>query len=386
MIHSGAAWLCTLLDITIPLSFSHTAPRIIFAACTSLLISVILGPPFLHLLTRLNINQPIRDDEGFLLADLHKNKQHTPTLGGALLVCSILFSTIFWADWSSFFIPILVSSMLFFGTLGAIDDWMKLRYANSKGLKGKIRFILQTLFAFGIIFLLTKPELLFSKPHLLQHNRTLEWNAWMSATFLPFLQNPLFIASGVAWVFIWFIQWLTIVGTANAVNLTDGLDGLATGCICLVALPLTLFAFLSNHQEFSSQYSLVYIESSGEIAVMLSALIGAAIGFLWFNAYPALVFMGDTGSLAIGGLVGTAAVLMKQEWFLAMVGAIFVVETLSVILQVLSFKHRRKRIFRCAPLHHHFEYVGIPEPKVVVRFWIIGILLATLGIISIVTR
>jgi phospho-N-acetylmuramoyl-pentapeptide-transferase len=273
-----------------------------------------------------------------------------------------------------------------FGLIGAFDDWAKLRNKSSKGLPGKLRLILQTIFALGVIALLSHPvwlqKLGLSLPSLQESGLPLDWKKWQSGIYFPFFSEPIFTACGIGWLLVFFLQWMTIVGSANAVNLTDGLDGLAGGLSVLSALAILIVAFLSNHQELATHHNLVLIESSGEVAICLGALVGATLGFLWFNSYPAQIFMGDTGSLAIGGMIGTAAVLLKREWFLGLVGALFVAETLSVVLQVLFFKHSGKRIFRCAPLHHHFEYGGIPETKVVVRFWIVGLLLAAFGIIS----
>jgi len=335
----------------------------------------------------LKIGQPIRNYDGFLLAELHKKKENTPTMGGALIIFSIFISMLLFSDWSTLFTPLLFGTMVLFGTLGAIDDWTKFKKKHFGGIPGKVRFLIQTVWALCLIIILFFPSLFelvdIHRPALLQEGRSIEWREWLGTVFWPFIKNPICIASGITWVFIWFIQWFTVVGTANAVNLTDGLDGLAAGCAILVAAPLILISLISSQQTLSYQYAHTYVESSGEIAICLAALVGASIGFLWFNSYPAQVFMGDTGSLAIGGLLGTSAVLLRREWLLALIAGVFVIETVSVMIQVVYFKKTRKRIFLCSPLHHHFEYKGIAEPKVVVRFWIAGLLFSILGILSI---
>jgi len=373
-----------MIDILWPCSFST---KIVLAATSSFLFSLLLGPVFIRKLLELKIGQPIRTYEGFLLAELHKKKENTPTMGGGLIIFSILISMLLWANWSNLFTPLLCSTMIVFGTLGAIDDWTKFSKKSFKGIPGRLRLLVQTLWALFVIVLLFFPSLFeivgIQQPTILQGGRSIDWREFFATTFLPFMKSPICIAAGITWAFVFFIQWFTIVGTANAVNLTDGLDGLASGCLILVAIPLILVSCITNHQELSYQYAFPYIESSGQIALCLAALVGASIGFLWFNSYPAQVFMGDTGSLAIGGLLGMSAVLLKQEWLLALIAGVFVVETLSVIIQVLYFKKRRKRIFLCSPLHHHFEYKGLAEPKVVIRFWIAGLLFSILGILSI---
>jgi len=390
MILSGATWLCSLFSLPIPSLFYHTSTRILLSAGTTFLICLILGPTFIRKLTELKIGQPIRDYDGFLLTKLHKKKKNTPTMGGGLIVFSILISMLLWSDWSSPFVFILCSTMIVFGALGAIDDWAKLKTKSSKGIPGKVRFLIQTLWALIVITLLFYPSLFeatgFHLPFLLQKGRSVPWHQWMAETFFPFVSNPVCIAAGVSWAFVWFIQWFTIVGTANAANLTDGLDGLAAGICVLIAFPLILVAFVSNHQELSYQYAYTYIESSGEIAVILSSLIGACVGFLWFNSHPAEVFMGDTGALSIGGLLGTSAVLLKQEWLLALIAGVFVIETVSVMIQVFYFKRTGKRVFLCSPIHHHFEFKGLAETKVVIRFWIAGLVLSALGILSILVK
>lgn len=386
MISSGACWICQSLSLPIPDALLKTSTRFLFAAGTALLFVLLVGPWFIKKLSDMKVGQPIRDDEGFLLGTLHKSKKNTPTMGGALIVASVLISSLLWADWSSVFVPLSIGALLFFGCIGAFDDMAKLKSKSPKGLPGKLRLVLQTLFALFVIILLAYPSAIkwigFSIPQVLSNGSSVDWHAWQSGIYFPFVSKPVFIAAGATMGIVFGLQWLTIVGTANAVNLTDGLDGLAAGCAFLASLAMSVAALFSNHQELASSHSLLNIQSSGELAILLAALGGACLGFLWFNAYPAQVFMGDTGSLAIGGMLGTVAVLLKREWLLALIGAIFVIETVSVIVQVASFKKSGKRIFLCTPLHHHFEYAGLHEAKVVTRFWAVGFILAVVGILS----
>ena len=390
MVSSLAYWLCSLLSISVTENLLHVPARCLLAAGSAFICVFCVGPWFIAKLKKFKVGQPIRDDEGFLLGELHKKKKNTPTMGGALIVAAVVIATALFADWSSFFVPLLVAALVFFGAIGAVDDWEKLQSKSPKGLPGKVRLLFQTLWALFVMALLFFPEFIgwfgYSVPNLIQDGHSVDWNGWQASLPLPFLSHPLFVASGALWLILWALQWLTIVGTANAVNLTDGLDGLAAGCTIPVALALSIAALFSGNDGLAASHGLVFVPTTGEIAVCLCALAGACLGFLWFNSFPAQVFMGDTGSLAIGGMLGTAAVLLKREWFLALVGALFVVETLSVMAQVVSFKHSGRRILRCAPLHHHFEYAGLHEAKVVARFWIIGLLLAIVGFLSLQVR
>jgi phospho-N-acetylmuramoyl-pentapeptide-transferase len=370
-------------------NFSSVQYRLLFAAVTSFLLVLLCGKPYIKKLVQYRIGQKIREFAGqsFHLAELHKQKKETPTMGGGLVIAATALSMVLWADWSSFFTPLLLLSLLVFGTVGAVDDWAKLKSKSFKGLSGKIRLLVQSLFAGFVIVLLLFPQILsfigFSQPTLMDKGMPLPWETFQASMYIPYICAPLCVVTGIAWFAIVFVEWLTIVGAANAVNLTDGLDGLAAGCTVCTAGALCVLAFLSGEKDLSSHFSLVYVQSSGEIAVCLAALIGACFGFLWYNTYPGQIFMGDTGSLAIGGMLGTAAVLLRREWFLALVGAVFVAETFSVIIQVFVYKRTKKRVFRCAPLHHHFEYAGVHEAKVVMRFWIVAFIFASLGLLAI---
>jgi phospho-N-acetylmuramoyl-pentapeptide-transferase len=284
--------------------------------------------------------------------------------------------------------------MIVLGVLGGYDDFLKLRHkSSSKGVKRKKKFIAQVLFSSLVALYLLCPPIqqaitsgkwfrpAVAKEQVATGQRTLTLTEYISRLYIPFFKDPL---QHIPNVLMFFLVVFVITGSSNAVNLTDGLDGLAAGCLVMVSLVLGLFAFLSNHIDLARYLNILYIDGSGEIAVYLFAMAGACLGFLWYNGYPAQVFMGDTGSLALGGLLGVSSILLRREIVLAIAGAIFVVEALSVILQILSYKHRnKKRIFLCAPLHHHFEYKGWPETKVVIRFWIVSLLFAIISVASI---
>ncbi|MGR3951977.1 MAG: phospho-N-acetylmuramoyl-pentapeptide-transferase [Chlamydia sp.] len=357
-----------------------TSTRMLLAFSTSLFLFLFFGKRAIELLRAKKIGQPIRDDEGFLLAELHKNKKNTPTMGGLFISIGTLISAFLWTDITEPFILILIIATTLFSGVGAVDDWAKLRNQSSLGISGRSRMVIQTLFSVVLMLYLSTENVVH--PSVLWRGLAISWGEWQSAVLIPFCTGPLFITSFLGLLISYSIQWLTITGTANAVNLTDGLDGLAAGLALFVTLFLAGFSFLSNSPRLAELHGLFSMHSSGEISVYLCGMAGALIGFLWYNAYPAELFMGDTGSLGIGGTIGTASVLLRCEWYLALVGFIFVAEALSVILQILSFKMTGKRIFRCAPLHHHFEYSGLHESKVVVRFWITGLLLVVIGLLS----
>lgn len=376
----------------------YTSTRMILAAMTSLLLAIFLGPWFIRKLTEFKMSQPIRSEDCPHLGELHKKKQHTPTMGGVLILFATLSSLFLWMDWHSSFTLLLLLTTLILGLLGGYDDYLKLKYRNSKGLSGKKKLLVQ-----GILGAFIASYLIFSSV-----NQTLASGDWFSPpivkevnpnsnvvtqlsaqefagrVYVPFIKEPLAKFSGV-WLFIPFILIVfVIVGSSNAVNLTDGLDGLASGALILVASTLAVFAFISNNIDLAGYLNMLYVEGASEIAVYLSALSGACLGFLWYNGHPAEVFMGDIGSLTLGGIIGVAAVLLGKVALLALIGGIFVAEAVSVIMQVISFRYfNRRRVFLCAPLHHHFEYKGWNEMKVVIRFWIIGLLLALIGLASI---
>lgn len=373
------------------------------AAVTSLALSIFLGPWFIRKLQTLKMGQPIRSEaeDCALLGKLHHKKKDTPTMGGILILFSMIVSMLLWMDLSNVFTLLLFLTTIVLGTLGAIDDYLKMREKTTKGLTARKKLLIQIGLSSLIALYLLSPTIhqglqmgrWFAPPSVKESVQPpgggqsvlqpIPLSEYAARIYVPFLKDPVLSLTGAFVVLAGLFIIFVITGSSNAVNLTDGLDGLAAGCLIMVAACLALFAFVSNHAELARYLNIAYIEGSGEIAIYLSAFAGACLGFLWYNGYPAQVFMGDTGSLALGGILGVSAVLLKREFLLGLVGGIFVCEALSVILQVASFRWRnKKRIFRCAPLHHHFEYLGWPETKVVMRFWIIGLLLAIIGLAS----
>lgn len=384
------------LGFKIPAAFNYASTRMMLAALTGLLVTIFLGPRCIKKLYEMKTGQSIRVEDCPMLAQLHEKKKNTPTMGGILILGSMLLALFLWMDLKSSFTLILGVITLFLGCVGGADDYLKLKFKNSKGLKSRTKMILQLVIASIVALYLLLPSFSssvqqgswFHPPEAKEQieevksskGTPLSLNEYMVQYYVPFVKRPLFICSvGIAF----FISIFVMTGSSNAVNLSDGLDGLAAGCVVMTAGVLSLVAFLSNNLEIARHLNILYIEGAGEIAVYLAAMMGACLGFLWYNGFPAQVFMGDTGSLALGGILGVAAILLRREFLLALAGGIFVAEALSVILQVGSYKLRdKKRIFLCAPLHHHFEYLGWPETKVVVRFWIIGLILAVISIIS----
>lgn len=400
-----------ILGLKVPVAFGYYSTRMMLAAMTALMLSVFLGPRFIKKLYEMKIGQSIRTDECPLLGQLHHKKKDTPTMGGALILCAMLMSMFFWMDLKHVFTLILFLTTVSLGLLGACDDYLKLKYKNTKGLSGRKKLLFQGLVGGLLSFYLLSPmaaraihvgdwfappivkEQITAKPQqenldingeppgIVQNQISLK--EYASRIYVPFFKDYVVsIPAGLSLLAALFVM-IVVAGTSNSVNLTDGLDGLAAGCLIMVASCLAFIAFISNHVDLAGYLNILYIEGSGEIAIYLSAFVGACIGFLWFNGYPAQVFMGDTGSLALGGVIGVSAVLLKREALLAVIGGIFVAEAVSVILQVGSFRLRNKRrIFLCTPLHHHFEYKGWPETKIVIRFWIVGLLLAIIGLAS----
>lgn len=395
--------------VKMPMVFSYTSTRMMLAALTALVISIFLGPRFIKKLYELKIGQPIRTEDCPLLGQLHEKKKDTPTMGGILILFSMVIALFLWMDLTHVYTLMMLITTLSLGFLGGRDDYLKLKYKNTKGLAGRKKLLYQfALGAFIAAYFLYPPlaeslhfgewfappivkEQVALKVHAdpsINHQtalvqKSLSLPEYASRIYIPFVKEPLFILSGfltlLAAVFIIFV----ITGSSNAVNLTDGLDGLAAGCLILVAVCLAFIAFISNNIDLASYLNILYLEGAGEIAIYLSAFAGACLGFLWYNGHPAQVFMGDTGSLTLGGILGVCAVILRREALLGVVGGIFVAEALSVIIQVASFRLRnKKRVFLCAPLHHHFEYKGWPETKVVIRFWIVGLLLALIGLAS----
>lgn len=362
-------WLQSL-GYKVPAVFEYYSFRMSMAAIFSLVLTIFYGKVFIKKLYELKIGQPIRKEECPLLGQLHEKKEDTPTMGGILILFSMLLSLIFWMDLTHPFTLILLLTTIVLGFVGGYDDYLKLKKRNSKGLSAKKKFLIQTLFSAGLSWYLLGPY-------------TAKYGSYMTWIYVPFIKGPLIHFHGLLLILL-VLFWICVVNAwSNAANLTDGLDGLAAGNLIMVASSLAVIAFVTNHYSISSYLNILYIEGSGEVAIYLCALVGGCLGFLWYNSHPAQVFMGDTGSLPLGAVIGVSSILLRREILLALIGGVFVAEALSVILQVGSFKFRnKKRIFLCAPLHHHFEYLGWPETKVVLRFWIVGFLLSVLGVLS----
>jgi phospho-N-acetylmuramoyl-pentapeptide-transferase len=349
--------------------FSYITFRAICAGITAFLISVLFGNFVIRKLISLKLGQPIRTAaEVHKLHELHGSKKGTPTMGGILLIGSIVISTLLWAKPENPFVWLVLFSAVFLGGIGFYDDWLKVTKKSSDGISSRLKFTLQCLLA-GIftLFFLTNPKL----------------SATAQQLFIPFLKEPLLLGMGVL-TFIFYL--LVIVGTSNAVNLTDGLDGLATGCTATVAATYAVLVYVAGNIKTATYLQVPFVPYAGELAVLCVALLGACLGFLWWNAHPARVFMGDTGSLAIGGMLGAVAICCKQELLLVIVGGVFVMEAMSVILQVASFKTTGRRIFKMSPIHHHFELSGWKENTVIVRFWILSVLFALLGLATLKLR
>jgi phospho-N-acetylmuramoyl-pentapeptide-transferase len=372
--------------VKLPAVWTYTSTRMILGALTGFLFSIVLGPTFIKWLYEMKIGQSIRKEECPHLGMLHAKKENTPTMGGMLIIVSMLLALLLWMDPKSSFTLLLLFVTLTVAFIGGTDDYLKIKKKNAKGLSAKRKFRAQLAIAGLFSLYLYVPGVAeffhwgswFTPPYAKDHEGVLSLTDYMKDLFVPFFKNPVLVMPAIVGV---VLSMVVITGSSNAVNLTDGLDGLAGGSLIMVATALSGIAFLSNNTDIASYLNILYIDGSGEIAVYLAALAGACLGFLWYNGHPAQVFMGDIGSLTLGAVIGASAVLLRRELLLAIIGGIFVAEALSVILQVGSYKLRdKKRIFLCAPLHHHFEYKGWHETKVVVRFWIVGLLLAMVGI------
>jgi phospho-N-acetylmuramoyl-pentapeptide-transferase len=341
--------------------FRYITFRTIFAVLTALMISLIIGPWFIRKLRELQVGQYIREDG----PQTHHSKAGTPTMGGLMIISAMLAATLLWADLTNSYIWLLCLVTLGFAGIGFMDDYLKVIKKQNRGLTGRAKLLSQSLVALVVALWL------YFNPH---------FNTTITIPFFKQLQPDL------GWFFLPLAVFI-IVGAANAVNLTDGLDGLAIGPVTIAASFYLIFGYLAGNAKIAAYLQIPYVRGVGELSVFLGALVGAGIGFLWFNAYPAQVFMGDVGALALGGILGTVALVTKQEILLALVGGLFVVEAVSVILQVCFFKlSNGRRIFRMAPIHHHFELKGWPEPKVIVRFWIISIILGLLSLSALKLR
>ena len=354
-------WLAQ--DIRFFSVFNYITLRTVLAAMTALGISFLVGPTMIRKLTAYKIGQSVRQDG----PQTHLIKAGTPTMGGALILISIAITTLLWGDLRNHYVWVVLLTTLGFGVIGWVDDYRKVVHRNPKGLSAKAKLGWQSIIALAIGF-------------YLWHSASLPAHTELIVPFLKFFVFPL-----TAFMFI-ALTYFVIVGTSNAVNLTDGLDGLAIMPTVMVSGALAIFAYVAGNAVFSKYLGIPYIPGAGELAVFCGAISGAGLAFLWFNAYPAEVFMGDVGALALGAALGTVAVIVRQELVLFIMGGVFVIEAVSVMIQVASFKLTGKRVFRMAPLHHHYELKGWKETQVVVRFWIITILLVLLGLATLKLR
>ncbi|MBU0783521.1 MAG: phospho-N-acetylmuramoyl-pentapeptide-transferase [Gammaproteobacteria bacterium] len=379
-----AQWLAQ--DIRAFGVFNYLTLRAVLACATALLVGLVAGPMVIRKLTQYKIGQSVRDDG----PQTHLAKAGTPTMGGALVLIGIGISTLLWADLSNRFVWVVMLVTFGFGWIGWVDDYRKVVYRNPKGLSAKWKYFWQSVVGLICAFYLAFAVSAQSGQEVLDI-----FVAWVESGFSMHLPNnadlivPFFKSISYplgVWGFI-ALTYFVIVGTSNAVNLTDGLDGLAIMPTVMVASALAIFAYVAGNAVYSKYLLLPYIPGAGELAVFLAAIAGAGLAFLWFNAYPAQVFMGDVGALALGGALGTVAVIVRQEVVLFIMGGVFVAETLSVMIQVLYFKYSGgKRVFRMAPLHHHYELSGWKETQVVVRFWIITMILVLIGLSTLKLR
>ncbi len=344
--------------------FNYITLRAVLAAMTALIISFIAGPPLIRWLTAKKIGQAVRTDG----PQTHLVKSGTPTMGGALILIAVGITTLLWGDLTNRYVWVLLIVTLGFGMIGWYDDWRKVVYRDPKGLASRWKYFWQSVIGMTVAVYLAMTATVPAQLELI-------------VPFFKTISYPLGVIGFIV------LTYLVIVGTSNAINLTDGLDGLAIMPTVMIAAALAVFAYVAGNAVFARYLLLPYIPGAGELAVFLGAISGAGLGFLWFNAHPAEVFMGDVGALALGGALGTVAVIVRQEIVLAIMGGVFVAETLSVALQVLYFKYSGgKRIFRMAPLHHHYELGGWKETQVVVRFWIITIMLVLVGLSTLKIR
>ncbi len=335
--------------------FQYITFRAAYAALTALLLALVLGPWLIRKLKELKTGEVIRVD----VPERHLKKTGTPSMGGILIICAVVVSVLLWQDWDNFYTWVLLGATVGFGSIGFVDDYLKIFRKKEAGLRAGFKFSSQIVLATAVVLILFA-----------------NGNEHTTLLYIPFLKNPVV---DLSYLYIPFAV-LVLVGYSNAINLTDGLDGLATGLVIMVGITFAVLSYLAGRADYAAYLQIPFIEQSWEISVYSLALVGAAIGFLWFNAHPAEVMMGDTGSLSLGGVVGVIALIIKKEILLFIVGGVFVLEVLSVVIQVVSFKLTGKRVFKMAPLHHHFELMGWSESKVVIRFWILGGLFAILSL------
>lgn len=383
--------------------FQYITFRSAYSAITALILSFLIGPPLILYLRAKKANQPIRE-----LGPDHGDKKGTPTMGGILILGIIIITTLFWGRLDFGFIWLLLFATLAFGAIGFVDDYKKLILKSSDGMSGRMKLLLQFSFAGIIVFFISQiiyqehiSRLPYELKLFMENGGYLPLDVIMSyqsqnliPVYIPFIEQPIYDMSSFSFfielpflnipIFIPYIYLIfgmfVIVGTSNAVNLTDGLDGLAIGLLVFVGIAFAVLAYVSGNARATEYLNIAFISQAGELTVFCAAFVGAGLGFLWFNAHKAQVFMGDTGSLALGGIIGVLALMLKKELLLVIVGGVFVVEALSVMIQVGYYKWKKKRVFKMAPIHHHFELSGWNETKVVIRFWIIGAMLALIAL------
>ncbi|GEA10683.1 phospho-N-acetylmuramoyl-pentapeptide-transferase [Alteromonas sp. KUL49] len=342
--------------------FSYLTLRAILSTLTALLIAILIGPKMIRFLQTMQIGQTVRDDG----PESHLSKSGTPTMGGLLILAAIVVSVLLWADLTNRYVLVTLAVVVSYGIIGFVDDYRKVIRKDAKGLIARWKYFWQSVVAIGVAFYLYSSANLSAETSLL----------------VPFFKEVM----PQLGLFFVVVTYFAIVGTSNAVNLTDGLDGLAIVPTILVAGAFAIFAYVTGNANFASYLNIPHIPLTSELVIVCTAIVGAGLGFLWFNTYPAQVFMGDVGSLSLGATLGVLAVLVRQEIVLIIMGGVFVMETVSVILQVGSYKLRGQRIFRMAPIHHHYELKGWPEPRVIVRFWIISIILVLVGLATLKLR
>ncbi|NQT33364.1 MAG: phospho-N-acetylmuramoyl-pentapeptide-transferase [Candidatus Omnitrophica bacterium] len=344
--------------------FRYITFRASMAAVTSFLICIIVGPVIIKLLKKFNVGQYVRREHVESLYHRHKHKEGTPTMGGILIIVSVLIASLLWGRLDNQYVLLALFGMIWLGAIGFLDDFIKFKNKSATGAQAITKLTGQIVIALVVgLFVINSKDIGLG-------------------LYLPFVKNAV-INLGIFYI---FFVLLVIVGASNALNLTDGLDGLAIGCVVFITLTYSVISYITGHAVISKYLQVFYLSGSGELAVFCAALTGASLGFLWFNCHPASIFMGDTGSLALGGSIAIVSVLIKKEVLLLVVGGVLVAEVVSVVLQVLSFKLRKKRLFLMSPIHHHFELKGWDEPKITTRFWIIAAILALLSIATLKVR
>ena len=358
--------------------FRYLTFRTAYAGLTALLISMLVGPWMIRKLKEFQIGQHIRDDG----PNSHQKKAGTPTMGGLLIITCILFPTLLWSDLTNRFVWLVVASMLAYGLVGFWDDFRKITGRRNQGLGSHAKLIFQITVALGVglALLFLAAEGSFNTKIIFPFFKHLQPDLLLYQFLDSFWTLPL------AYFPFMVLVSLVLVGSSNAVNLTDGLDGLAIGCVVISSSALTVLCYVAGHSRWADYLDVAHLPGMGELTIFCGSMVGASLGFLWYNAFPAEIFMGDVGSLALGGAIGTVALIIKQELLLFFVGGIFVIEALSVILQVASFKLSGRRVFRMAPLHHHFELAGWTESKIIIRFWILALIFALFALTTLKIR